>query len=52
MPGAVVFLPRIKRDIDDTIASRLPFTLHRRRFLIVLAFAMTINISQGLIKIQ
>lgn len=45
--GEVVFLPRIKLDTGDTNASKLPFVLHRRQFPIVLAFAITINKSQG-----
>lgn len=44
----VVFLPRInKLDTGDSSASKLPFILHRRQFPIVLAFAITINKSQG-----
>ena len=43
--GNIVFIPRIKLDTSEH--SSLPFTLYRRQFPIVLAFAMTINKSQG-----
>ena len=42
--GGVVFVPRIDLTPSDT---NLPFTLKRRQFPIIPAFAMTINKSQG-----
>ena len=42
--GEQVFIPRIKFTPSDT---NLPFTLKRRQFPILLAYAMTINKSQG-----
>ena len=43
--NSYVFIPKIILDTGDF--TTLPFTLHRRQFPIVLAFAMTINKSQG-----
>lgn len=42
--GRTVFIPRISLNITK---SRLPFTLSRRQFPVQVAFAMTINKSQG-----
>ena len=42
--GAIIFLPRINLIPSDT---RFPFTIKRKQFPIKLAFAITINKSQG-----
>lgn len=42
--GHEVLIPRIVLLHDDT---KLPFTLHRRQFLIRLCYAITINKNQG-----
>jgi hypothetical protein len=42
--GRIVLIPRIALDCDD---KELPFTLRRLQFPIKLAFALTINKSQG-----
>ena len=42
--GEEVLIPRITLRCDDP---RLPFTLYRRQFPVIGAFAMTINKSQG-----
>lgn len=44
LKGERVFIPRIELTPSDT---GLPFQLHRRQFPVRLAFAMTINKSQG-----
>lgn len=43
--GSKVFIPRITLNTGES--SSLPFILYRKQFPIVLAFAMTINKSQG-----
>lgn len=43
--GNRVFIPRITICTNET--SNFPFILHRKQFPVVLAFAMTINKSQG-----
>lgn len=43
--GNIVFIPRITLNTGES--SLLPFILYRKQFPIVLAFAMTINKSQG-----
>lgn len=43
--GNKVFIPRITLNTGDS--SLLPFNLYRKQFPIILAFAMTINKSQG-----
>ena len=43
--GEEVFIPRITLNTGDS--SSFPFTLFRKQFPIVLAFAITINKSQG-----
>ncbi len=43
--GQRVFIPRLSITPSDT--KRMPFTLRRRQFLVVPAFAMTINKAQG-----
>lgn len=43
--NTIVFLPRILLDSGED--SSLPFILYRRQFPIILAFAMSINKSQG-----
>jgi len=43
--GDIVLIPRIS--LDSSRSARLPFTLRRRQFPVRLAFAMTINKSQG-----
>ncbi|GBM40688.1 hypothetical protein AVEN_159662-1 [Araneus ventricosus] len=45
--GLHAFIPRITLSPSD---SNLPFQLQRRQFPILLAFAMTINKSQGVFK--
>ena len=42
--GEMVFVPRI---MLSTTADQLPFEFHRQQFPVKLAFAMTINKSQG-----
>ncbi len=42
--GKIVFIPRITISPSD---ADIPFTLKRHQFPVVLAFAMTINKSQG-----
>ena len=44
--GQTVFIPRISLDANPS-SSNLPFTLRCRQFPIRIAFAMTINKSQG-----
>jgi ATP-dependent exoDNAse (exonuclease V) alpha subunit len=44
--GQTVFIPRISLDANPS-STNLPFTLRRRQFPIRIAFAMTINKSQG-----
>jgi hypothetical protein len=43
--GNTVFIPRVS--LDSPSSSKLPFTLRRRQFPVRVAFAMTINKSQG-----
>ena len=43
--GNKVFIPRIT--LETAEALNLPFILHRKQFPFVLAFAITINKSQG-----
>jgi hypothetical protein len=43
--GEMAFIPQIS--LDTAASSGLPFTLRQRRFPVRLAFAMTINKSQG-----
>ncbi|KAG5733053.1 ATP-dependent DNA helicase PIF1 [Termitomyces sp. T112] len=42
--GSIVLIPRINMDVSE---EELPIPLHRRQFPVQLAFAMTINKSQG-----
>ncbi|KAG5716843.1 ATP-dependent DNA helicase PIF1 [Termitomyces sp. T112] len=42
--GSIVLIPRINMDVSE---EDLPIPLHRRQFPVRLAFAMTINKSQG-----
>ena len=43
--GEIVYIPRIELNTGEH--SSLPFVLYRRQFPVVLAFAITINKSQG-----
>jgi hypothetical protein len=43
-PGNVAFIPGFKFIFDN---NGLPFTFARKQFLLQLAYAMTINKSQG-----
>lgn len=43
--GDIIFLPKITMSTGES--SNLPFILYRKQFPIVLAFAITINKSQG-----
>lgn len=46
-PGKVSFLPRINLDKEESIASRIPFIMHRIQFPVVLPFPYSINKSQA-----
>ena len=43
--GNIVFIPKITLNTGES--SKFPFILHRKQFPIILAFAITINKSQG-----